>query len=204
LARRADVLTGTSDFVDLDEPTVAVLGVAPVTVPTAIVTLEPLAPIRLAEPFEQLRDAADRIEAETGARPKIFLANLGLPSDFVARATFAKNFFEAGGIAAVINDGFARPSVVAGETDLAALVAAFKNAGAALVCLCGSDETYGREAIAAAHALTQAGAPPLYYAGRPTREAELAAAGIATFIYAGCDAVAALRAALEQIASRPP
>ncbi len=44
--------------------------------------------------------------AKTGARPKVFLANLGTPSDFTARATFAKNFFEAGGIEAVSNDGF--------------------------------------------------------------------------------------------------
>ena len=47
--------------------------------------------------------------AQTGARPKIFLANLGKPADFTARATFAKNFFEAGGIEAVTNDGFAEP-----------------------------------------------------------------------------------------------
>ena len=57
--------------------------------------------MRLAEPFEQLRDASDRMLAQTGARPKIFLANLGMPADFTARASFAKNFFEAGGIAAV-------------------------------------------------------------------------------------------------------
>jgi methylmalonyl-CoA mutase len=203
LARRADVLTGTSDFVDLDEAAVAVLDVAPITAAPATVTLEPLPSIRLAEPFEELRDAADRMLAEFGTRPKVFLANLGPPSDFSARATFAKNFFEAGGIAAVTNDGFARPGPAAGavETDLAALVAACNSAGAALVCLCGSDETYGREAVAAAKALKQAGAPPLYYAGRPAQEAELAAAGIATFIYAGCNALAVLQAAQEQIAS---
>ena len=39
--------------------------------------------------------------AKTGARPKIFLANLGTLAEFTARATFAKNFFEAGGIEAV-------------------------------------------------------------------------------------------------------
>jgi methylmalonyl-CoA mutase len=207
LARRADTLTGTSDFVDLDEPTVAVLAVAPITAPpatTATVTREALPRIRLAEPFEHLRDAADRTLAETGSRPKIFLANLGAPADFSPRATFARNFFAAGGIAAVTNDGFALP-LPAGEakTDLTALVAAFKSAGAALVCLCGSDEVYAHEAIAAAHTLTQAGARHLYYAGRPAREAELAAAGITTFIYAGCNAVAVLQAAHEQITSPP-
>ena len=57
--------------------------------------------IRLAEPFERLRDASDKILAQTGARPKVFLATLGKPADFNARANFAKNFFEAGGIEAV-------------------------------------------------------------------------------------------------------
>ena len=37
---------------------------------------------------------------KTGTRPKVFLANLGKSRDFTARATFAKNFFEAGGIEA--------------------------------------------------------------------------------------------------------
>jgi methylmalonyl-CoA mutase len=203
LARRTDMLTGTSDFADLDEPAVAVLDVAPLVAapPPTGVALEPLRRIRLAEPFEQLRDASDRMLAQTGARPKIFLANLGVPADFTPRANFARNFFAAGGIAAVSNDGFA-PAANA-KTDLAALVAAFKSAGAQLVCLCGSDETYGREAIAAAEALTAAGAPPLYYAGRPAADAgaALVAAGVATFIHAGGDALAVLQAAQEQIAS---
>jgi methylmalonyl-CoA mutase len=204
LARRADMLTGTSDFADLDEPAVAVLDVAPTVPPPATVTFDPLPCVRLAEPFEQLRDASDRVLAQTGSRPKVFLANLGVPADFSPRAIFAKNFFAAGGIAAVTNDGFARSSPPAGatKTDLAALVAAFKGAGAELVCLCASDEVYAREAITAANALTAAGAPHLYYAGRPAREAELAAAGIETFIHTCCDAVAILQAAQEQIASR--
>jgi methylmalonyl-CoA mutase len=207
LARRTEMLTGTSDFADLDEPAVAVLDVTPPVAapPPARVILEPLPRIRLAEPFEQLRDASDRMLAQTGARPKIFLANLGVPADFTPRANFARNFFAAGGIAAVTNDGFApsSPSATDAKTDLAALVAAFKSAGAQLVCLCGSDETYGREAIAAAAALTAAGAPPLYYAGRPAADAEaaLGAAGVATFIHAGCDALAVLQAAQQQIAA---
>ena len=38
---------------------------------------------------------------EPAARPKVFLANLGKLSEFTARATFAKNFYEAGGIEAL-------------------------------------------------------------------------------------------------------
>ena len=56
--------------------------------------------IRLAEPFERCATHPTRMLAKTGARPKVFLANLGTLADFTARATFAKNFFEAGGIEA--------------------------------------------------------------------------------------------------------
>jgi methylmalonyl-CoA mutase len=159
---------------------------------SAPIKYEPLPSIRLAEPFEALRDASDRILASTGARPKIFLANLGKLADFTARASFAKNFFEAGGIEAVTNDGFANRDE---------MVAAFQRSGAKLACLCGSDESYAADAIAAATALAAAGAR-LTLAGRPSeQESALRAAGIETFIFAGCDVLAALRATHAVIAS---
>ena len=102
-ARRKDAMTGTSDYPDLHEKVAAVLNVAPVVTPkesAATVRIEPLPSIRLAEPFEALRDASDRALAKNGARPKVFLANLGKLPDFTARAMFAKNFYEAGGIEA--------------------------------------------------------------------------------------------------------
>ena len=135
-ARRKDALTGTSDFPNLHEQVAAVLDVAPVVTPkesAATVTTEPLPSIRMAEPFEALRDASDRLLAKTGARPKVFLANLGKLSDFTARAMFAKNFYEAGGIEALSNDGF---------KDQAEMIAAFKASGAKLACLCSSDKVY--------------------------------------------------------------
>jgi methylmalonyl-CoA mutase len=194
IARRRDTLTGTSDFPELHETPAAVLDVAPLPAPkesTATVTTEPLPRIRLAEPFEQLRDASDRMLARTGERPKVFLANLGGLSDFTARATFAKNVFEAGGIEAVTNDGFA---------DQAEMIEAFASSGAMLACLCSSDEVYGREALSAAQALTAAGARSICLAGRPgEREAELRAAGVGQFIYAGCDVLATLRAAHDSL-----
>ena len=112
-ARRKDALTGTSDYPNIHEKTPAVLDVAPAVTPkepVAAVTIEPLPSIRLAEPFEALRDASDRVLAKTGARPKVFLATLGRLPDFTARAMFAKNFYEAGGIEALSNDGFALSS----------------------------------------------------------------------------------------------
>jgi methylmalonyl-CoA mutase len=194
VARRKDALTGTSDFPDLAEASVPVLDVPPVALPrrTAALVFEPLPCIRLAQPFEALRDASDRLLARTGARPSVFLANLGRPADFTARTTFAKNFFEAGGIEAVTNDGF-------GSRD--EMIEAFKASGAKAACLCSSDEMYAREATAAVQALRDVGAA-VWVAGRGgALEATLTQAGARGFIFAGCDTLALLRTTHSLIAS---
>jgi len=148
--------------------------------------------MRLAAPFEALRDKSDGKLKTSGARPKIFLANLGTPADFTARATFAKNFFAAGGIEAIGSDGFATRD---------AMIEAFKASGAKLACLCSSEEVYAREALAAMQALRRAGAL-VWLAGRPgALESELTQAGVSAFVFAGCDALAALGAAQGLIAS---
>ncbi|HML06551.1 MAG TPA: methylmalonyl-CoA mutase family protein [Xanthobacteraceae bacterium] len=212
VARRQDALIGVSVFPNLHE---AEVGRSSDVRPRGgqHTTFVPLPPIRLAEPFEALRDISDRVLAETDARPKIFLASLGMPADFTARVTFAKNFFEAGGIEAVANeDGYLTSPPASGDisaasggeastawkTDLAALVCAFKASGLALVCLCSSDKVYEREAAAAAEALKAAGARHIYLAGRPgDRAAPLRIAGVQSFIYEGCDALATLKAAYD-------
>ena len=189
VARGREPITGTSEFPDIHELPVAVLAPAPAH--SAATGGDLLPEIRLAEPFEQLRDAADDYAAKTGSRPKVFLANLGTPSDFTARATFAKNFFEAGGIEAVTNDGFSSTE---------ALVTAFKTSGARFACLCSSNDVYAKDAVAAATALAKAGAVHLYLAGRGGElESALKAAGVATFIYSGCDMLKTLRGAHDMI-----
>src|SRR6202041_4152416 len=80
IARRKEVLTGASEFPNLHEAHVAVLDAEPVALAPygeAKIKFDALPPIRLAGPFEQLRDRSDRILKQSGARPKIFLANLG-------------------------------------------------------------------------------------------------------------------------------
>jgi len=194
IAKRKDALTGTSDYPNLGEQAVKVLDVKPVTaVPLpAAVRFDALQPIRLAAPYEELRDRADDIRKRTGARPKVFLATLGRMSDFTARATFAKNLYEAGGIEAPFGEGFK-------TTD--DMIAAFKASGAKVACLCSSDKVYETQAAAAAQALKAAGAA-VSLAGRPgEHESQYRAAGVESFIYAGCDAVAALRAAHDRLAS---
>ena len=66
----------------------------------------------------------------------MFLANLGTPADFAARASFAKNLFEAGGIETAGNDGFATQDE---------MIESFKDSGAKLACLCSSDAVYEAE-----------------------------------------------------------
>jgi methylmalonyl-CoA mutase len=188
IAKRKEVLTGATEFPNLHEAHVAVLDAKPVVLAPygeAKFKFEALPPMRLAAPFERLRDRSDRILKDKGARPKVFLANLGTPADFSARATFAKSFFETGGIEAVDSEGFADP---------AALAAAFEASGAALVCLCSSDKVYAGQAAAAAKALQAVGARHIYLAGRGgEQEAALRAAGVNDFIFAGGDALTVLQ-----------
>jgi methylmalonyl-CoA mutase len=192
VAHRREVLTGTSEFPLLTEPPVSVLDIPALQDPAprhGATRFAPLPRMRLSEPFERLRDASDKILASTGARPKVFLANLGKPADFLARATFAKNFFEAGGIEAVTNDGFA---------DQAAIISAFKQSKAVLACLCSSDDIYALEGPAAGTALLKTGARHVFLAGRPGELGPaLKVAGVQSFVYAGCDALATLRDAYD-------
>jgi methylmalonyl-CoA mutase len=185
LARRQDALTGVSIFPNLLEAEAKVDAPVP---PPRQAPDNALAPIRLAAPFEALRDASDRQLATTGARPNVFLATLGTQAEFTARATFAKNFFEAGGIEAAGGESIDPP----------ALAGAIKAAGAALVCLCSTDKVYEKDAAAVARAVKAAGARHLYLAGRPgEKEAALRAAGVQSFIYEGCDALATLQGAYD-------
>ena len=194
IARRKEVLTGASEFPNLHEAQVAVLDAKPVELaPYGEVKFkfDALPPIRLAMPFERLRDRSDAILKARGTRPRVFLANLGTPADFTARATFAKSFFETGGIEAVDTDGFADP---------AALAKAFKASGAELACLCSQDKVYAAQAAAAAKALQAAGARHIYLAGRAgEQEATLRAAGVNDFIFAGGDALATLQEAYSVV-----
>jgi methylmalonyl-CoA mutase len=194
IARRKEVLTGASEFPNLHEAHVAVLDAEPIALAPygeTKMTFDALAPMRLAAPFEQLRDKSDNILKKTGARPKVFLANLGTPADFTPRATFARSFFETGGIEAVDTEGFSDP---------AALGATFKASGAALACLCSSDKVYAGHATAAAKALQAAGARHIYLAGRPSeQEASLRAAGVNDFVFAGGDVLATLQEAYKRM-----
>lgn len=155
--------------------------------------IDPLFPIRWAEPFEQLRDHADAYKARTGNHPQIFLATLGAVADHTARATFTANLFAAGGIQAV-NEG------APFESD-EAIVAAFKGSGAVLACICGSDAQYEEHGARVAIALREGRSDArIYMAGKPgDAEAALRDAGVDDFIHMGVDVIQKLEIAHAEL-----
>jgi methylmalonyl-CoA mutase len=143
-----------------------------------------LAPRRLAEPFERLRDAAGAHLARTGRRPQVFLAALGELAVHGPRVTWMRNFLAAGGIDALVSEPL-HNSADAGK--------AFAASGAAVACLCSYDKVYAELGEAVAGVLAQAGAKEVLLAGRPKeQQAALEAAGVDAFVFAGGDAVATL------------
>jgi methylmalonyl-CoA mutase len=152
--------------------------------------IPPLAPHMFAEPFEELRDASDTWHAFHGKRPRVFLANLGPIAHHTARATYAKNFFEAGGFKVLGNDGFKNPEAAAN---------AFVQSGATVAVICSSDKLYPELVPQAAPKLKAAGARSVVLAGNPAaNEAAWRAAGVDRFIFIKCDVLATLREMLHE------
>jgi methylmalonyl-CoA mutase len=157
----------------------------------SVATVAALPKRHLADSFERLRDAASAYKAKTGSFPKIFLANLGPVSKHTGRATFAKNFFEAGGIQALSNNGF---------SEIAPCVAAFKESGAKIAVICSSDALYEELVPSYAPALKAAGVETLYLAGAPgEHKAAYDAAGIDDYISMGGEVLGTLTAQLVRL-----
>ncbi len=143
-----------------------------------------LAPIRLAEPFEALRDQSDAIVESSGARPKVLLVALGPEPSHRRRVAFTREWLEAGGFEPVYHGEAATPE---------GAVERLKESGASLACICGDDAAYAALGEGFATAMKAAHVKRLCLAGRPRdAEAALRAAGVDLFITAGGDAVAAL------------
>jgi methylmalonyl-CoA mutase len=162
IATRQDALVGVSEYPDLAE--------RPVTRPP--LPDEPAAGlprVRYAAEYETLRDRSDALLAATGHRPAMFLATLGPVAAHAARASFAANLLQAGGI----------------DTPLGP-VAEFAASGTRVACLCGTDTAYTEHAAAAVAELRAAGAERVLLAGPP-------GSGAADdHLYRGCDALAVL------------
>ncbi len=163
------------------------------------VRFDPLPSVRASEPFERLRERADRERADAvrraGDEPAVFLATLGAPSAFAARAAFARRCFAAGGFGTVGDRAFASTPD---------LVDAFRGSAARAACLCASGSGYdgpvsggspgtATQAESTARALVAAGAMSVLLAGPPgSRELALRAAGVDDFVFDGSDLVLSL------------
>ncbi|QNP75456.1 methylmalonyl-CoA mutase small subunit [Streptomyces roseirectus] len=167
LAHRREPVTGVSEFPHLTEK--------PVTRTPAPAPLSGGLPrVRRDEAFEALRARSDAHLAETGSRPRVYLAALGPASAHSARLVFAAGLFEAGGIE-VVSEG------------------SFQESGTTEACLCSSDAVYGEKAASTAEALRSEGAAHVSLAGRGEYP------GIDSYVFAGCDAVGVLSAALDRL-----
>ncbi|WP_405911812.1 methylmalonyl-CoA mutase subunit beta [Streptomyces sp. NBC_00963] len=184
LAARSEPVTGVSEFPQLVERTV-------VRDPAPAAPGGGLPVVHRDDAFEALRARSDAHLAATGARPRVFLATLGPAAAHTARAGFAANLFQAGGIEPVNGP-------VPGAPDTAA--AAFADAGTTLACICSSDTVYAEQAADTAAALKAAGARQVFLAGRPgdRRDAYLAS-GVDEFVFAGGDVVAVLTSVLDRM-----
>ncbi|MEU6200518.1 methylmalonyl-CoA mutase family protein [Streptomyces sp. NPDC047061] len=167
LAKRREPITGVSEFPLLAEKPV-------VREPAPEPPSGGLPRVRRDEAYEELRARSDAHLAATGSRPRIYLATLGPAAAYTARATFAANLFQAGGIEPVTEGGF-------------------EESGAAEAVLCSSDALYAEQAEQTAGSLKAAGARHVVLAGRGDH------IGIDSYVFAGCDAVAVLSETLDRM-----
>jgi methylmalonyl-CoA mutase len=152
--------------------------------------VEPLAVRTYAAAYEELRRACDTYAESTGRRPLVFLANWGTPAEFIARSTYAQNFFQAGGFQEVNNDGFSEAQVLA---------EACTRSAARIAVICSTDKNYETIVEQVAPQLKAAGARTVILAGNPgANEAKYRAAGVDRFIFLRCDVLGTLRSLLHE------
>jgi methylmalonyl-CoA mutase len=124
---------------------------------------EPIAAFRVSQGFEALRNRMVTLAA-SGKRPKVLLAKMGPVLQHKARADFSAGFFAAGGFELLAKETFENGAQVA---------AAAVKAGAAVVVLCSTDDTYPTLVPDVTQALKAAGGKrTLVLAGYPTEHIE--------------------------------
>lgn len=146
---------------------------------------------RLAESFEELRNAAAAYKAKTGSAPKVFLANMGPLKQFKGRADFSRGFFEAGGMDVVYPDGFATPEEAA---------KAFGESGAKVAVICSTDDTYPELVSPFVKAAKTGDDVTVVLAGYPKDQVEAhKEAGVDEFIFLGADVYAIISGLMKKL-----
>ncbi len=134
---------------------------------------DPLAPMRLSQAFEALREAAGNHETRTGSPPKALVVTLGALKDHEPRLSWTRALLAAGGVACethALEDG--PPAYGDGR----------------LIILCGDDAAYEAGLEDALTTLGRTDAS-LWLAGRGDPAAQ---PRIDRFLHAGADAIEAL------------
>ena len=183
LGSRREALVGVSEYPLLDD---AVAGPddGDVAAPA-----EPGLPMRrLAQPFEDLRDAADRHRLATGERPAVWVAALGPAVAHSERTAWVQSLLAVGGIEGRGGEGVDSP--IAAAADFAA-------SGLAAAVITGSDDWYRRRGPATASALSEAGAVLVAAVSDPATPtdllSDLQAAGASELWHQGINVVATLK-----------
>lgn len=182
LATRKQPITGVSEFPNPTE--------APVEGFRERLELERggLPFLRDSEVFEEMRDATKGHD-----NAKVFLAGLGTRRDFGAREGFASNYFHIAGLATILQEG--------GSTQ--EIVAAFKESGTPVACLCSSRKVYSEKGLEVAKALKEAGAKTVLLAGNIKELGDVDASGVIDGTIAlGVDVVAGLNDILQTLEVR--
>lgn len=143
-----------------------------------------LVALRLAAPFEALRDRADSL----ARRPQVFLAPWGKARDTGEPAQLARQCFAVAGFEAISG---------VDEEDGARLAAQAKASGARIVVLCASAKALQTGGPAVLAALKAAGAAHLCVTAPPDQA--LAAAGAEGFIHEATDILALLTTSLDRL-----
>ena len=175
LVTRSEIVTGVSEFPNLDE--------SPVERPVALPASDGLLPLRRrSEPFEALRDAADAA-AEV---PTVRLVTVGSSADHNVRSTFATNLYAVAGIHALPGaDGGSSLAVVCGSDadyarDGVAVVTGLREEGVDRVHLAAHPGALEDDLVAA-----------------------LRDAGVDQFVHAGLDVVDLLERTLADLGAGP-
>jgi methylmalonyl-CoA mutase len=147
---------------------------------------------RRSESFEAIRRRSDARKERTGARPKVFLANLGPRKQHGARAAFSSGFFAAGGFEVIGNSGFDTPDAAA---------AAAIESKAPIVVICSTDETYPQLVPPLARALkASTPSPKVILAGLPAAHVDaFRKAGVDDFIHVRANCAKMLAALQDQL-----
>jgi methylmalonyl-CoA mutase len=149
---------------------------------TACDPITPVRFMRVAAPFERLRNATVRDGKARKGLPDVFLCNMGGLRDYKARADFSRGFFAIGGYEVVSPEGFKTPEAAA---------EAFAKSKARVAVICSTDENYPAlvPALVAAIRASRPGAVIVLAGYSPDQIEAHKQSGVDEFIHVRADAV---------------